>query len=340
MRVAVAMSGGMDSTAAALALKKKGFEIVGIHMRLHSCSDPSWESAQKAAGEIAAPIHAVDFRQEFSHLVVQPFVDEYSRGRTPSPCPVCNRRIKMSLLFDHAVSLGCEALATGHYARVLQGPAGPELWRGKDRAKDQSYFLFGLTREMLKRTIFPLGDFTKAEVRDFLKRAAVSVWKSAESQELCFIPNGDYRGFLLRRGLTDYPGDIVDSTGKALGRHSGISGFTVGQRRGLGICGPTPLYVIRIDSETRTVVVGPKEKTYTPVLRIKDVNLLVPSIPDPGDRFDVKVRSASNAVPCTLLHSREGLYEFRFDDPQSAVAPGQAAVLYLYDRVVGGGWIE
>jgi tRNA-uridine 2-sulfurtransferase len=340
MRVAVAMSGGMDSTAAALALRKRGFDIVGIHMRLHACSEASWESAQKAAGEIGVPIHAVDFRQEFSRLVVQPFVDEYLRGRTPSPCPVCNRCIKMSILFDHAVSLGCDTLATGHYARVLQGPAGPELWRGKDRAKDQSYFLFGLTREMLKRTIFPLGDFTKAEVRDSLRRAAVSVWESAESQELCFIPEGDYRGFLLKRGLTDLPGDIVDSSGKVLGQHSGISGFTVGQRRGLGICGPTPQYVIRIDSETRTVVVGPKEMTYTPLLRVVDVNLLVPSIPVPGDRFDVKVRSTSKAVPCTLLQFRDGTYEFRFDDAQSAVAPGQAAVLYLQDRVVGGGWIE
>ena len=152
MRIAVAMSGGMDGTAAALALKKQGFDIVGIHMRLHTSSESQWKCTQGAADEIGASIHHVDLRQEFSRLVVQPFVDEYSRGRTPSPCPVCNRRIKMSLLFDHTALLGCEKLATGHYARVMQGPDGPELWRGKDRAKDQSYFLFGLTREMLKRT--------------------------------------------------------------------------------------------------------------------------------------------------------------------------------------------
>jgi tRNA-uridine 2-sulfurtransferase len=340
MRVAVAMSGGTDSTATALVLKKEGFEVVGVHMRLHACSEVAWESAQKAAEEIGVPIHAVDFGQEFSRLVVKLFVDEYSRGRTPSPCPLCNRRIKMSLLFDHAASLGCEKLATGHYARIMQGSTGPELWRGKDRAKDQSYFLFALTREMLTRTMFPLGDFTKPEVREFLKKEEVSVWESAESQELCFIPDGDYRGFLLKNGLTDSPGNILDSHGNVLGQHSGISGFTVGQRRGLGICRPRPLYVVRIDSDTGTVVVGPKEETYSPVLRIVDLNLLVPRLPVVGDRFEVKIRSTSKAVPCTLLYHMEDSYEFRFDEPQSAVAAGQAAVLYLHDRVVGGGWIE
>ncbi len=340
MRVAVAMSGGMDSTAAALVLKKQGFEVAGIHMRLHDRSEEAWESARKAASEIAVSVHAIDFREDFSRLVVNTFVNEYSRGRTPSPCPVCNRCIKMSLLFDHAVSLGCEKLATGHYARVIDGPDGPELWRGKDRAKDQSYFLFGLTREMLTRTMFPLGNFTKTEVREFLKKEGVSVWESPESQELCFVPDNDYRGFLSKHGLTDLPGDIVDSAGNVLGRHSGISGFTVGQRKGLGICGPKPLYVVRVVYETRTIVVGTKEETYTPMVRIEDVNLLAPSMPATGDRFQVKVRSTSKAVPCTLLRCDEGSYEFRFDEPQSAVAPGQAAVLYLHDRVIGGGWIQ
>jgi tRNA-uridine 2-sulfurtransferase len=339
MRVAVAMSGGMDSTAAALVLKQRGFEVLGFHMRLHGDSDAAWESAQKVAAEISAPVHLVDFRQEFSSLVVKPFVEEYSRGRTPSPCPLCNRCIKMSLLFDYAASLGCEKLATGHYARVMQGAAGPELWRGKDRAKDQSYFLFELTREMLRRTMFPLGDFTKTEMREFLKREGVSIWESAESQELCFIPDGDYRRFLLEHGVADSPGNIVDSGGNVLGRHSGISRFTVGQRKGLGICGPKPLYVLRIDPQTRTVVVGPKEETYTSILKIVDVNLLVSTVPAAGDRFDVKVRSTSQAVPCTLLSFRNGSCEFRFDEPQSAVAPGQAAVLYLESRVAGGGWI-
>ncbi len=250
--VAVAMSGGIDSTATALVLKKEGFEVVGIHMRLHECSDAARESAHKAAAEIGVPIHAVDFRREFSRLVVKPFVDEYSRGRTPSPCPLCNRCIKMSLLFDHAASLGCEMLATGHYARVIQGEAGPELWKGKDRAKDQSYFLFALSREMLTRTMFPLGDFTKAQVRELLKGEHVSMWESEESQELCFVPDGDYRGFLSKQGVSDLPGNIVDLRGNVLGRHSGISKFTVGQRKGLGVCGPDPSYVVRIDVDTKT----------------------------------------------------------------------------------------
>jgi tRNA-specific 2-thiouridylase len=286
------------------------------------------------------PIHVVDLREEFSRLVVKPFVDEYALGRTPSPCPVCNRCIKMSLLFDHAVSLECQKLATGHYARVIQGASGPELWRGKDTAKDQSYFLFGLTREMLDRTLFPLGDFTKAEIREFLRGEGVSVWESAESQELCFIPDNDYRRFLSMQGVEDLAGNIVDSGGKVLGLHSGISRFTVGQRKGLGICGPKPLYVVRIESRTGTVIVGPKEETYVSDLKVADMNLLVPTAPAPGDRFDVKVRSTSKAVQCTLLGFGESFYEFRFDEPQSAVAPGQAAVLYLQDRVIGGGWIK
>lgn len=340
MRVAVAMSGGMDSTAAAVILKREGFEIVGVYMHLHAFSESTWEFAQRAAHEIKVPIRTADFRNEFSRVVVKPFVDEYSRGRTPSPCPVCNKCIKMSLLFNYAKALGCEKLATGHYARVVRGPLGPELWRGTDGAKDQSYFLFGLTPEMLDRTMFPLGDLTKVEVREFLKRDGLSVWESPESQELCFIPDRDYRGFLARHGVEDLPGDLVDSRGNVLGRHSGISAFTVGQRRGLGICRSEPLYVIHIDSATRTVVVGLKEETYTSIVKIRELNLLVPSVPISSDRFQMKVRSTAAAVPCTLVASEGDSWDFEFDEPQSAVAPGQAAVLYLGERVVGGGWID
>jgi len=223
---------------------------------------------------------------------------------------------------------------------VVHGPNGPELLRARDRKKDQSYFLFGLTGEMLQQTLFPLGDFTKAEVRKFLKTEGISAWESAESQELCFIPDGDYRGYLLKRGVRDLPGDIVDCSGRSLGRHAGVSGFTVGQRRGLGICGPEPSYVVRIDYETGTVVVGAKKETYTSVLKIASLNLLVPCRPIPGARFDVKIRSTSKAVAYELIRWEGGSCEFRFDRPQSAVAPGQAAVLYSGDRVVGGGWIQ
>jgi tRNA-uridine 2-sulfurtransferase len=338
--VAVALSGGMDSTASALILKRCGHSVIGIHMYLHQGSDQTWIHAQNAAKDLNVPLYRVDLSSEFSDTIIRNFVEEYSAGRTPSPCPLCNHHIKMGLLFEHARALGCEKLATGHYARIEEVDGDPALLRGMDKAKDQSYFLFMLSREMLRRTLFPLGMMTKQQVRTELKREGFRVWESEESQELCFVPDCNYRDFLIERGAKPRPGPIVDGQGRVLGHHKGIIGYTVGQRRGLGVCGPSPLYVIRIDPKTNTVVVGAKEQTKISVMRMARTSVLR-SVPiAAGERFEVKIRSTSRAVSCTIEDSVNDSFAVGFDEPQSGVSPGQAAVLYEGDRVIAGGWIE
>ncbi|MCX5862235.1 MAG: tRNA 2-thiouridine(34) synthase MnmA [Deltaproteobacteria bacterium] len=339
MRIGVAMSGGMDSTASAFILKKQGYDVAGLHMNLHRYSEVSWIQARKAAREAGVPIHLVDLSTEFREIVVEPFVEAYSKGLTPSPCLICNRTIKMTLLFELGRSFGCTKIATGHYARVMQQSGRAVLMKGVDAAKDQSYFLSMLTPEMLHRTLLPLGEFTKDDTRRFLSREGLSVWESDESQELCFVPDGKYREFLLREGVKSRPGSIVDSTGQCLGKHQGIIGYTVGQRRGLGISAQEPLYVIRIESGTDNIVVGPREQTFVSMLRVENFNLLWPLELIGGEEYQIKVRSTSKPVGCKLEEISGNTLELRFNEPQSGVAPGQAAVLYTGDYVVGGGWI-
>lgn len=340
MRVAVAMSGGVDSTAAALLLTDAGHDVVGLHMYLHPFGQGSWEAAQRAAAEIGIAINRVDLVKQFREIVIEPFVREYARGRTPSPCPLCNRFIKMDLLFSAARSFGCYKLATGHYARIGRDIDRPVLLKGADSAKDQSYFLFMLTTEMLERTIFPLGGLTKDTVRALVAERGITAAESAESQELCFIPDGDYKAFLAAEGMKSEPGPIVNRSGDILGEHPGIAYFTVGQRRGLGICGPEPLYVVRIDPRADKVVVGTRREASTPLVRISGLNVLKPGGIFSGESFDIKVRSNARPVPGRVVTCTSTTVEVRFSEPQRGVAPGQAAVLYSGEMVVAGGWID
>ena len=340
MRIAVAMSGGADSTASALILTKEGHEVIGLHMELHSLSHVSWERARKVGVELDIPVYQVDLKAEFDKQVVRPFVEEYTRGRTPSPCLLCNYIIKMTRLLEVAVSYGSWKMATGHYARVRHTENGPDLLQGADTKKDQSYFLALLNREMLTRVVFPLGEHTKDYARGLLEQEGIHGYQSDESQELCFVPNGDYKAFLANMGLESLPGLIVDVSGKKLGEHSGIEHFTIGQRKGLGVSAPYPLYVVGIDPEKRIVVVGPRKDTFVNRLAANRMNYLQSSPPSVGQRFHVKVRSTSNPELCTVMESSSDSVEIEFDQKQSGVAPGQAAVLYSGERVVGGGWIE
>jgi tRNA-specific 2-thiouridylase len=340
MRLAVAMSGGVDSTTAALLLKDQGHEVIGLHMRLHPHAERSWGAAQRAAAELSVPIHQVDLVKQFRELVLEPFIHEYTHGRTPSPCPLCNQRVKIGLLFPAAQSFGCQKLATGHYARIEHGSEGPVLLKGTDRAKDQSYFLFMLTREMLGRVIFPLGGLTKRAVKNLAAQRGITAAGSDESQELCFISGGDYKAFLYNEGVESRRGTIVNVAGEVLGEHKGIVHFTVGQRRGIGICAPKPLYVIRIDSETDQVMVGTREDALAANVRMSRINVLRDGPIRPGESFHVKVRSNARAVPGAVVAATDRTLELRFDELQSGVAPGQAAVLYSGDRVAAGGWIE
>lgn len=337
--IAVAMSGGMDSTAAAWMLKRQGHEVLGLHMRLHAGAEASWKRAQQAAAEIGVLLEEVDLTRDFEAEVVQPFVAAYKQGRTPSPCPLCNRVIKMTRLWQAASAQGCELLATGHYARIVPLADGPALLKGVDKRKDQSYFLSMLTRDMLERVVFPLGDLTKTAVRRSLQTEGISVWASNESQELCFVPGNDYRAFLAEMGITPRPGPIVDMTGRVVGRHRGIVRYTVGQRRGLGVAADRPLYVVRIDPAADTVHVGPREATMVSRTRVRSMNWLLSDVTARGSRYQVKVRSTSKPVWCTLTELSLDEVLLAYDEPQAGVAPGQAAVLYDGDRVVGAGWI-
>jgi tRNA-uridine 2-sulfurtransferase len=338
-RIAVAMSGGMDSTATALLLKRAGYEVLGIHMRLHEGSDRTWALAKKAASEVDVPIRAVDLSREFESLVINDFVHEYAVGRTPSPCPRCNRVVKMTLLFEKALEFGCSRIATGHYARISGSGDDVVLRKAVDRGKDQSYFLFMLTREILNRTMFPLGDRTKGQVRELLRLEGISVWEAPESQELCFIPGRDYRGFLADRGIETRPGPVLDTAGRVRGEHKGLAYYTVGQRRGIGVCGPDPLYVLRIDATENAVIVGTKDQTVSRNVRIERPNIILPRHVVPGDRFEAKIRSTAKPAWCTVVAADASSLSIEFDTPQSAVAPGQAAVLYDGEVVCGGGWI-
>jgi len=340
-KIAVAMSGGVDSSVSAALLKAAGHEVIGITMRLFDGPSTAVDDAARVAAFLGVEHHVAPFEGCFAAEIQSYFVSEYQSGRTPNPCARCNKLIKFGALLDLAAGFGADCLATGHYARIVTGADGtPHLLQAVNLAKDQSYFLFSVDRELLKRVIFPLGEMKdKSEVRRLAAELGIVVAQKDDSQDICFIPDGDYIGFLERSAVVAAAGDFVLADGRVIGRHLGIHRYTVGQRRGMGIAWSEPLYVIRIEPETNRVVVGLEGELYREDFTISSCNWLQP--PDPADAgLKCKIRYRHRAVSCTVTPLAASRAAVRFASPEKGVTPGQVAVLYRGDEVVGGGWIE
>ncbi len=342
--IAVAMSGGVDSSTAAVLLKEQGEEIVGLSMQLwredgRCCSlDDLWD-ARRVATHLGLPFYVLNLEDEFERTVVGPFVQSYLKGETPSPCIQCNNYVKFHHLVDKAAQIGAERVATGHYARVrFDDNLGRWLLlRGKDHGKDQSYFLFGLTQDQLSKTIFPLGNLTKPEVREIARRAGLPTSDKPESQEICFVQGKSYAGFVEEyAGINSAPGDIVKEDGTVVGAHAGIHRYTVGQRKGLVAAG-RPQYVVRIEPEQNRIVIGNdvQQTRFT----VRDWNWIAIDALQNSIRCDVQIRNRFEPQPATVTFE-DGEVIVEFDSPQRAITPGQAAVFYWNDVVVGGGWIK
>ena len=358
-RVAVAMSGGVDSSVAAWLLARDGYDVVGVTMRLWDaddgdvssthrgcCSIEDIEDARRVCRVIGAPHYVVDARREFRRHVIDYFVAEYRRGRTPHPCIACNDRIKFDFLLRRAAMMDADYVATGHYARIEPGPGGePTLRRGADPGKDQSYVLYGLGPDQLRRTLLPVGAYPKAAIRAMARDAGLHLADKADSQEVCFIPGGDYRRF-LRAESEPAAGEIVDAEGRVVGAHEGVERFTVGQRRGIGVAARDvglpegeKVFVTRIDAATRRVTVGGADALLVRDVRVGDVRYVSGRGPESPVRVEAQIRYNGGAAPAELVPAGAGAV-LRFDAPQRAVTPGQAAVFYEGDRVLGGGAID
>ena len=359
------MSGGVDSSTVAAMLRAEGHDVIGLTMQLWNqrrlagregmpesvhgrcCSLDDVYDARRVAQQIGIPYYVVNHEERFERDVVRPFVEQYLSGRTPIPCSLCNNHLKFDQLLVVAQQIGAERVATGHYARLAYDEAGRRwlLKRPADLSKDQTYFLFGLTQEQLSRTLFPLGDLTKAQVRELAHKHGLAIAEKPDSQEICFVPGGDYKRFidayLAEQGesLPDTAGELVTTTGEVIGEHRGIHTLTVGQRKGLGVATGSPLYVIQIDGANKQVTVGGDEHLYSRTLRARRTNLISVDDLDGRLRVTVKIRHRHDPAPAVIERSALDEILVTFDEPQRAITPGQAAVFYDGDVVVGGGWI-
>ncbi|MEX1223870.1 MAG: tRNA 2-thiouridine(34) synthase MnmA [Pirellulales bacterium] len=368
-RVVLAMSGGVDSSVAAHLLLAAGHDVIGVFMRHGEespaacasdasapgslpilsprpdhkqgcCTASDAEDGRRVADRLNIPFYALNLQQEFRQIIDY-FVDEYTRGRTPNPCVQCNNWLKFGKLFDYADSVGADYVATGHYARLqAAGEASPALLRGLDDGKDQSYVLFGVERALLERMLLPVGGYEKREIRRIAGTLGLNVAEKKDSQEICFVTSGRHDAFVrAARGDHDTAGELVTTTGEVVGRHPGIEGFTIGQRKGLGVAFGEPRYVVRIEPETRRVVVGEKHELGRAELTAADCNWLA-DVPSEPFRCTAQIRYNSPAKPATAEVLADERLHIKFDEPRHGVAPGQAVVCYDGERVLGGGWIE
>jgi tRNA-specific 2-thiouridylase len=349
-KVVVAMSGGVDSSVAAALLKEQGYDVIGMMLRLWSepgkedsnrcCTPDSMGQARRVAAKLDIPFYVVDAKDVFRNTVVQYFLDGYARGQTPNPCLICNRQIRWTFLLDHALALGADFMATGHYVRIQKTEDKYQLLRAVDRNKDQSYVLHVLTQDKLKHALFPVGDYSKPEIRAIAERYGLPTASRKDSQDLCFLAGDDYRNFLQRNAAEMLvPGQIMTRDGKLVGEHNGLANYTIGQRKGLGMASPVPLYVLRKDAITNTLVVGTQEELGSRELTARDVNWVSGEIPIEPFRAEVKIRYTAKEAWASVTPLKVGQATVQFDAPQRDITAGQAAVFFQDEVVIGGGII-